>query len=189
MVPIVDLSRRATRHAPAYQDAVQRVLRSGQFLLGPEVAAFEAELAAACGMGHAVAVSSGAAALQLSLAVLGIGPGDEVIVPAFTAVPTAAAVRATGAVPVWVDVDPGMLEQMLPMLAMLVAGYMSRQGGASSAPASSGGDLGGLLGGLLGGGGQATGQAGAGGLASMLDLDGDGNPLDDILGMAGGFLR
>jgi len=107
VVPIVDLSRRATRHAPAYQEAVQRVLRSGQFLLGPEVAAFEAELAAACGMGHAVAVSSGAAALQLSLAVLGVGPGDEVIVPAFTAVPTAAAVRATGAMPVWVDVDPG----------------------------------------------------------------------------------
>ena len=85
--------------------------------------------------------------------------------------------------------DPGMLKQMLPMLAMLVAGYMSRQGGgASAAMAPPSGDLGGLLGGLLGGG-QAQGQAGAGGLASMLDLDGDGNPLDDILGMAGGLLR
>lgn len=86
--------------------------------------------------------------------------------------------------------SPGVLKQMLPMLAMLVAGYMSRQSGATSAAAipSPGGDLGGRLGGLLGGG-QAPGQAGAGGLASMLDLDGDGNPLDDILGMAGGFLR
>jgi hypothetical protein len=85
--------------------------------------------------------------------------------------------------------DSGLLKQMLPMLAMLVAGYMARQGGATSAAvAPPGGDLGGLLGGLLGGG-QATGRTGAGGLASMLDLDGDGNPLDDILGMAGGFLR
>lgn len=85
---------------------------------------------------------------------------------------------------------PGVLKQMLPMLAMLVAGYMSKQGGATSAAAmpAPGGDLGSLLGGLLGGG-QAPAQAGGGGLASMLDLDGDGNPLDDILGMAGGFLR
>ena len=87
--------------------------------------------------------------------------------------------------------DSGVLKQMLPMLAMLAAGYMSRQGGAASAAAMApppGGALGGLLGSLLGGG-QATGQPGSGGLASMLDLDGDGNPLDDILGMAGGFLR
>ena len=87
--------------------------------------------------------------------------------------------------------DPGLLKRMLPMLAMLVAGYMSRQGGApspSAVPSPQTGDLGGLLGGLMGGG-QPGGQAGLGGLASMLDLDRDGNPLDDILGRAGGFLR
>lgn len=82
--------------------------------------------------------------------------------------------------------DPALLKKMLPMLAMLVAGYMSKQGGhASAAPA--GGGLGSLLGGLLGGGQSA--QTGAGGLASMLDLNGDGNPLDDIMGMAGRYAR
>lgn len=83
--------------------------------------------------------------------------------------------------------DAGLLRKMLPIVAMLVAGYMAKQQGGTAraqAPAADGG-LGGLLGGLLGGGGQGAG----GGLASMLDLDGDGNPLDDILGMAGKALR
>jgi hypothetical protein len=85
--------------------------------------------------------------------------------------------------------DPAMLKKMLPMLAMLVGGLMSKQGAATRAtPAPSGGGLGDLLGGLLGGG-QATGQAGGGSLASMLDLDRDGNPLDDIIGMAGRMMR
>lgn len=78
--------------------------------------------------------------------------------------------------------DPSVLKKMLPMLAMLVAGFMARQrtAGAGAQPASGGGGLGGLLGGLLGG------QSGrGGGLASMLDMDGDGNPLDDILRMVG----
>jgi hypothetical protein len=82
--------------------------------------------------------------------------------------------------------DPGLLQKMLPMVAMMVAGYMAKQGGAGQAPAGGGG-LGGLLGGLMGGGG-ATGTS-PGGLASMLDMDGDGNPLDDIIGMAGKMLR
>ncbi len=92
--------------------------------------------------------------------------------------------------------DPSVLKKMLPMLAMVVAGYMAKQsspGRAAGAPApqasSPGGGLGGLLGGLLGrqaSPGAASGAAtGAGGLASLLDLDGDGNPLDDILRMAG----
>ncbi len=83
--------------------------------------------------------------------------------------------------------DSGLLKKMLPMLAMMVAGYMSRQQGGHQ-PAQQGGlgDLGGLLGGLLGG--RSTG-AGASGLASMLDLDGDGNPLDDILQMVGKNMR
>jgi hypothetical protein len=90
--------------------------------------------------------------------------------------------------------DPALLKKMLPMLAMLVAGFMARQGGAgASAPPASGGglggDLGGLLGGLLGGGQGGAGRSAQGGLASMLDLDGDGNPLDDILGMAGKLMR
>ncbi|MCW5665086.1 MAG: DUF937 domain-containing protein [Piscinibacter sp.] len=83
--------------------------------------------------------------------------------------------------------DAGVLKQMLPMLAMLVAGVMARQGGAAAPQVGGpGGGLGDLLGGLLGGG-AAAGRGG--GLASMLDLDGDGNPLDDILQMAGKALR
>ena len=83
--------------------------------------------------------------------------------------------------------DPSVLKKMLPMLAMLVGGLMSKQQGAGM-PAGSpgagglGGVLGGLRGGLAGGGGQ---PAGSPGLASMLDMDGDGNPLDDILRMMG----
>lgn len=81
--------------------------------------------------------------------------------------------------------DSGLLKKMLPMLAMMVAGYMSRQQGAEQAAQQGGGlgSLGGLLGGLLGG--RSTGTGAPAGLASMLDMDGDGNPLDDILRMAG----
>ena len=92
--------------------------------------------------------------------------------------------------------DSGLLKQMLPILAMMVAGYMAKQGGgqqgsgglgdliggALGGSGGSSGGLGGLIGSVLGGGGG--GQA-AGGLGSLLDLDGDGNPLDDIIGMAG----
>ena len=105
MVPVIDLSRRTSRYLDAFQSSTARVLGSGHVLLGPELDALEAELAAWAGASHAVAVSSGAAAIQLGLAALGVGPGDEVIVPAFTAVPTASAVCALGAVPVPVDVD------------------------------------------------------------------------------------
>jgi hypothetical protein len=85
--------------------------------------------------------------------------------------------------------DAGVLQKMLPMVAMLVTGYMARQSGAGSAvqSGSGGGGLGSLLGGLLGGqpAGSAMSSASGPGLASMLDLDGNGNPLDDILKMAG----
>jgi hypothetical protein len=80
--------------------------------------------------------------------------------------------------------DPNVLKRMLPMLAMLVAGYMTRQGGAAASAQAPGG-IGDLLGGLAGGG--RAGSPGSGGLASMLDLDGDGNPLDDIIGMGRRF--
>lgn len=84
--------------------------------------------------------------------------------------------------------DPALLKKMLPILAMLVAGYMAKQGRAGSAAqaAPAGGGLGGLLGGLLGG---RAGGAASPGLAAMLDLDGDGNPLDDILRLAGKAMR
>ena len=81
--------------------------------------------------------------------------------------------------------DSSLLKKMLPMLAMLAAGYMARQN-AGAAGAQQGGGLGGLLGGLMGGSGGAAGTAGGlGALAGLLDADGDGNPLDDILGRLG----
>ena len=83
--------------------------------------------------------------------------------------------------------DAGLLKKMLPMLAMLAGGLMARQSTAAQDVPADGG-LGSLLGGLMGGG-QTASAARSGGLASMLDLDGDGNPLDDIMGMAGKFLR
>jgi hypothetical protein len=87
--------------------------------------------------------------------------------------------------------DPALLKKMLPMVAMLVAGYMAKQGGGAAQAAPAGGVLGGLLGGLLGGGASGPAKQGsaAGGLASMLDMNGDGNPLDDILGMASKLTR
>jgi hypothetical protein len=85
--------------------------------------------------------------------------------------------------------DASVLKKMLPMLAMLLAGYMAKQRGTSAAaePSAAGGGLGGLLGGLLGG--KAGGGAGGSGLGSLLDMDRDGNPLDDILRMAGKAIR
>lgn len=90
--------------------------------------------------------------------------------------------------------DPALLKKMLPLLAMLVAGFMARQGASSPAPdqaAAGGGGLGGLLGGLLGGGKAPAGSSpgGLGALGSLLDANGDGNVLDDILRMAGKTLR
>jgi len=104
-IPVVDLARHAASLEPALSDAVARVARSGQYLFGPELAAFEEEFAAFTGRRHCVGVASGTDALRLSLVAMGIGPGDEVLVPAFTAVPTAAAVCAAGATPVFVDVE------------------------------------------------------------------------------------
>ena len=103
--PVVDLARRMASLQPDLGAAVDRVVRSGWFLLGPETEAFEAEFAAFCGRRQAVAVASGTEALRLALRALGVGAGDEVVVPAFTAVPTAAAVCATGASPVFADVE------------------------------------------------------------------------------------
>ena len=85
--------------------------------------------------------------------------------------------------------EPGLLQKMLPMLAMLISGYLARQRGGA-AGAGGGGGLGDLLGGLLGGGaGAPAGGGRPGGLGAMLDANGDGNPLDDIIRMAGKALR
>ena len=93
----------------AVRAAVARVIDRGWFVLGPEVEAFEAEFAAACGARQAVGVGNGTDAITLLLRAAGVAPGDEVIVPAMTAAFTALAVIAAGAQPVLVDVDPETL--------------------------------------------------------------------------------
>ena len=85
--------------------AIERTLESGHLVLGPEVAAFEAAFAASLGGGGAVGVNSGTDALVVALRALGVGPGDEVVTVALTAVPTVSAIRETGATPVFCDVD------------------------------------------------------------------------------------
>jgi len=85
--------------------AVLAAIDSGRFILGPETRAFEEEFAAAIGTSHAVAVGNGTAAIQLTLLALGVGPGQEILVPAHTAFPTVEAVFETGATPVFVDID------------------------------------------------------------------------------------
>ena len=88
------------------RDAVARVLASGMISQGPEVAAFEEEFAGLVAGRHCVAVNSGTSALHVALLALGIGPGDEVVVPSFTFAATANAVRLCGAEPVFADIEP-----------------------------------------------------------------------------------
>ena len=85
-------------------------------------------------------------------------------------------------------IDAGILKQMLPILAMMAAGYMAKQGGQGGESGGLGGILGNVLGGAMGGGAAPSAGGlggGLGGLGKMLDMDGDGNPLDDIMGMVG----
>ncbi len=93
-------------HQGEIDEAITRVLHSGRYVLGPEVAAFEEEFAKYIGVASAVGVASGTDALFLALRACGIGAGDEVITVSHTAVATAAAIEATGATPIFVDIDP-----------------------------------------------------------------------------------
>ena len=106
MIPFLDLKAQYTEIKPQVDAAVARVIESAQFVLGPEVAAFEERFAAYCGVRHCVAVNSGTSALHLALLAAGVGPGDEVITVSMTFVATTAAILYCGAKPVFVDVDP-----------------------------------------------------------------------------------
>ena len=104
-VPYLDLKAQYQSIKPEIDAALARVLESCQFVLGPEVAAFEQEFAAYCGTAECIALNSGTSALHLALLAAGIGPGDEVITVPFTFVASVAAVVYTGARPVLVDID------------------------------------------------------------------------------------
>ncbi len=105
MIPFIDVAAQRRRLGGAIDGAVARVLGHCQFILGPEVRAFEAELARFCGARHAVTCASGTDALMLALRARGIGPGDAVICPSFTFCATAEVAALVGATPVFVDVD------------------------------------------------------------------------------------
>jgi dTDP-4-amino-4,6-dideoxygalactose transaminase len=106
MIPLLDLKAQYQTIKGELDAAVLRVLENAQFILGPEVAAFEKEFAGYCGAAEAVGVNSGTSALHLALLACGIGPGDEVITTPFTFVASAASIVYTGATPVFVDIDP-----------------------------------------------------------------------------------
>lgn len=105
-IPLVDLTAQYHTLKPELDEAIQRVLTSGRFILGPEVEALEREAAAYCGTSSAVGVASGTDALELALRACGIGPGDEVVTTAFSFFATVEAIIAAGASPVFVDIEP-----------------------------------------------------------------------------------
>lgn len=109
MLPSFDYRPEYARYRDEVAEAVQRVLDSGWLILGPEVRAFEEEFAAFVGVSAAVGVNSGTDALWLAFKALGIGPGDDVLTVANAGVPPVAAIRAVGATPRFVDVDPRTL--------------------------------------------------------------------------------
>ena len=106
MIPFLDLKAQYASIKDEIQPAVTRIFETGQFVLGDEVASFEAEFARYVGAGQGVAVNTGTSALHLALLAAGVGPGDEVITVPFTFVATVAAICYTGAKPVFVDIDP-----------------------------------------------------------------------------------
>jgi dTDP-4-amino-4,6-dideoxygalactose transaminase len=108
-IPQFDLTRQYARIEAEVEAAVRGVLRSGRFILGAEGEALEGECAAYLGVPHAIGVASGSDALRLILQALGIGPGDEVVTPAFSFVASATAIVYAGARPVFVDVDSATL--------------------------------------------------------------------------------
>ena len=105
-VPLLALDRQYAALREQIREAINRVCDSGRFVLGPDVADLEAELAKALGVPHVISCASGSDALLLALMALDVGTGDEVIVPSYTIFATASAVTRLGAVPIFADIDP-----------------------------------------------------------------------------------
>jgi dTDP-4-amino-4,6-dideoxygalactose transaminase len=105
-VPLFDTSTPVYGLRAELRAAIERVLDSERYILGPEVSAFEGEFAEYCGARHAVGVANGTDAITIALRAMGVGPGDEVVVPSFTFYASAEAIPPTGARPVFCDIDP-----------------------------------------------------------------------------------
>jgi dTDP-3-amino-3,4,6-trideoxy-alpha-D-glucose transaminase len=105
-VPLFDTSTALAGLHDELRAAVARVLESERYILGPEVSAFEQEFAAYCGCDQAIGVANGTEAITIALRAMGVGPGDEVVVPSFTFYASAEAIPPTGATPVFCDIDP-----------------------------------------------------------------------------------
>ncbi|WP_293853940.1 DegT/DnrJ/EryC1/StrS aminotransferase family protein [uncultured Alsobacter sp.] len=119
-IAFIDLAAQKQRIGPAVEAAIKRVLDHGQYIMGPEVKTFEAQLGAFCGATHVVSCASGTDALALVLMAKGVKPGDAVICPTFTFCATAEVVAWLGATPIFVDstpdtfnIDPASLRQAL----------------------------------------------------------------------------
>jgi dTDP-4-amino-4,6-dideoxygalactose transaminase len=106
MSPVPLFKSSLDAYMPAIEERLARVARSGRYILGPEVEAFEREFAAYLGVRHCVGVANGTDALTIALRALGIGPGDEVVMPSFTFYATAEAAIVAGATPMFCDIDP-----------------------------------------------------------------------------------
>src|SRR6476646_6692201 len=106
MIPLVDVKAQYAPLIPELRRCFDEVVESGQFILGPNLAAFEEEAAAYLGVPQTIGVANGTDALVIVLDAMGIGPGDEVICPAFTFFATAESIARRGATPVFADIDP-----------------------------------------------------------------------------------
>src|SRR3990172_3791426 len=141
-IPLVDVRAQYAPLIDAVKERIAEVLDSGRFILGPQVTAFEREAAAYLGVRETVGVANGTDALVVALDALGIGPGDEVVCPAFTFFATAEAIARRGATPVFADIDPATLNldpadverRLTPRTKAGLAGHLFRGAAPPDAP-------------------------------------------------------
>jgi dTDP-4-amino-4,6-dideoxygalactose transaminase len=108
-IPLIDVKAQYAPLLPRLREAIDAVIESGSFILGPNVAAFEEEAAAYLGVSQTIGVANGTDAIVLALDAMGVGAGDEVVCPAFTFYATAEAIARRGAIPVFAEIDPATL--------------------------------------------------------------------------------
>ena len=120
MIPFVDLGAQYRAMQPELEESVLRVMRSGQYILGPEVEALEKELADFAGVSHCVSCASGTDALVIALMAKGVGPGDAVFTSPFTFMASAEAIALVGATPVFVDIDETTFNISPPKLRLAI---------------------------------------------------------------------